>query len=117
MKHIDEAFAIKFIKLLYKSHTGKQGGGYGCLKEAAILAVDELGDEWILPKHGCRLNKTAHDWMVSNVRATCPPNSNIDRVKQKFFEYANKHATDLKVNPSILLHKKLITNDLLKSLE
>ena len=117
MNQVNHEVLKNISDLMTKSHTGKQGGSYGCMPKAARIAVEHFGDGWIEPKRGCRLNKTLHDWFQSSVRITCPPNSNIDRAKQKFFEYAAEHAVTLKTNSTNKVRAKLSRKDLLKQLE
>lgn len=105
------------LELMARSHAGKQGGGYGCLRSAAKMAVDEFGEGWIAPQRGYLKDKDLHDFFVRAIKLTSPPGSNAYRTKQKFFEYAQEHADTLSLTQKNLQHLKLNPTNLLAQLE
>jgi hypothetical protein len=117
MNQINHEVLKDILDLLVKSHTGKQGGGYGCLPRAAQIAVDTFGRGWISPQQGNLMDEALHDFFKCSIKLTSPPNSNTYRTKQKFFEYANRHAATLKTNSTNKVLAKLSPKDILKQLE
>ncbi len=117
MNQINHEVLKDILDLIAKSHTGGQGGGYGCLPRAAQIAVDTFGRGWISPQQGNLMDETLHDFFKCSIKLTSPPNSNAYRTIQKFFEYANRHAATLKIDSTILAREKISPKDLLKQLE
>uniref|UniRef100_UPI004048446E hypothetical protein n=1 Tax=Polynucleobacter sp. TaxID=2029855 RepID=UPI004048446E len=117
MNQINHEVLKDILDLMSKSHTGKQGGGYGCLPRAAQIAVDTFGRDWISPQQSNLMDETLHDFFKCSIKLTSPPNSNEYRTIQKFFEYANRHVATLKINSTNIVRAKISPKELLKQLE
>jgi hypothetical protein len=72
-----------------KSHMGASGGATRGMKEAAHLAVDKYGIDWITPKRGVPNAVSIHILMKILVKLSCPSNySNPNKYVADFFRYA-----------------------------
>jgi hypothetical protein len=105
------------LDLLVKSHTGKQGGGYGCMPKAAQIAVDEFGGDWISSQRGNPTDKWLNEFFRYSVKLSCPPNSNVDKAVADFFRYAQAHRANLPIKLINMANIKMTTSDLLMALE
>jgi hypothetical protein len=110
MSSFDINAVNKIFTLMEKSHMGVSGGAVRGMKDAAHLAVDKYGVDWITPKRGAPNAVSIHKLMKLLVKLSCPPNSsNPDKYVSDFFRYAENYVSSLK--------PKLTASELLKQLE
>ena len=110
MSSFDLKATNKIFSLMEKSHMGASGGATRGMKEAAHLAVDKHGVDWIAPKRGVPNAVSIHKLMKILVKLSCPSNSsNPDKYVGDFFSYAKNYASSLK--------PKLTASVILKQLE
>jgi hypothetical protein len=117
MNQINHEVLKDILDLLVKSHTGKQGGGYGCMPKAAQIAVDTFGRGWISPQRGNPYDKWLHEFFRCGIKLSCPPNSNVDKVVGDFFKYAKTHAASLPSECINAENIKMATSNLLAQLD
>lgn len=93
-----------------KSHMGVSGGAPQGMKDAAHLAVDTHGVDWIAPKRGVPNAVLINKLMKILVKLSCSANSsNPDKYVGDYFKYAKNYAESGA--------KKLTAEKLLKQLE
>ena len=99
MNSFDFVATQKVFQLMEQSHTGKNGDSHGCMKNAALLAIDIHGTAWIAPTRGVLNAVSTHEFLKRAVKLSCPPNcSNPDKYVRDFLGYATKHASGIKPN-------------------
>jgi hypothetical protein len=117
MNQINHEVLKDILDLLVKSHTGKQGGGYGCMPKAAQIAVDTFGRGWISPQRGNPFDKWLYEFFRCSIKVTCPPNSNVDKAVGDFFGYAKAYEASLNAEFINTANIKMTASDLLMALE
>ena len=117
MNQINHEVLKDILDLMSKSHTGKQGGGYGCMPKASQIAVDTFDRGWISPQRGNPTDKWLHDFFKCSIKLSCPPNSNVDKVIGDFFRYAKAHRACLPTKFTNTANVKMTASDLLMALE
>lgn len=117
MNQVKHKVLSDILELMTRSHSGKQGGGYGCLRKAAQITVDKFGKGWISPQRGNPADKWLHDWCRCSIKLSCPPNSNVDKVVGDFFKYAKECTEPLQIKSINRTDVKITAVDLLRELE